>query len=75
MLGKFFARFGKFVARFEQHFTRNAADAQTRSAECRFFFDARDIESELRRANRRDISARTCTDDDQIVSFVFHFAK
>ena len=61
-------RFGGVInlARFEQRFAGNAADAKTRAAEQRFLFDDRRLQPQLGAANRRDISAGAGPDDHEI---------
>ena len=60
-------RLGEFLARFQQRFAGNAANAQTRAAQPRFLIDAADVQAQLRGANGRRVTAGTAADDDQIV--------
>src|SRR6266478_4830571 len=54
--------------RIEQRLRGHAADIETGAAERRILLDHGDLHTELRRADRADISARTGADDNKIVS-------
>ena len=59
--------FVEAFAGFEERFAGNAANAQARPAECRFALRGRDVQPKLRSANCGYVSARSCTDNDQIM--------
>lgn len=52
---------------FLNHLRRNTSDVKTCSTESAALFDAGCLETELCRLNRRHVTSRTATDDDNVV--------
>jgi hypothetical protein len=62
------------VAGLEKRLAGDAAYSEACSAELLLFFDARDVQSELRRADCGDVATRACADNYKIVLCAIHCA-
>jgi hypothetical protein len=72
VLGQAVAGFGVPLARFQQRFAGDAADAQACPAQLGVFVDAGDRPAELRGSDRCDIPAGTAAKDNQVVLMLCH---
>ena len=66
VLGGFLFRENVMVARSEERLARDAPDVQTGAAEFLVLLDDGRFQAKLRRANRRDVTAGSRADDDDI---------
>ena len=66
VFGRFLFRENKMVARSEERLARDATDVEAGAAEFLVFLDDGRFQTQLRRANRRDVAAGSRADDDDI---------